>query len=399
MKSPRKTANIAVLAAVLLTSSTRSSHACLWDRDTLVDEQRGLPEITAIIVGRYERHTPEYYERRIRLANVKLKTAKPESAKLLLDDIAVAHDRLKNYDAAIATARQKIARYGIDYRVASNLGTFYLHKKDLKQAEIWINRALKINPNAHFGREWVQLKAIKYFQNKGKKPFWSDKIEGKSGSGYGGEFYRQAMTEAKLNPNALEGIKGLIKIGDRDTPEYFLALSQLLIMKGDKNLAMMALWRALEIASPTRLEYSAWQARASELFSFISPPVKKGYFEPTWSDTTLPFDVSEDFRAIYKTQADLKRAYLSQRAYAEKWRAAFQTREREIIRGGQNPEDIALFANFYQEWSKPQDYAKGQQDDSSSNPLFKLWPLAGVALISLALLRRAKKRRRRAQTA
>lgn len=97
------------------------AEACMWDRDTLAEEQRGLPEITAIIVGRYERHTPEFLEHRIRTAQAALPNASPERAKALLDDIGVACDRLDRQDEAIAAMQRKIDRYGVDYTTAANL--------------------------------------------------------------------------------------------------------------------------------------------------------------------------------------------------------------------------------------------------------------------------------------
>ena len=42
-----------------------SAHACLNDRDTLAEEIRGLPDVTAIITGRFERNPPLYYQMRI----------------------------------------------------------------------------------------------------------------------------------------------------------------------------------------------------------------------------------------------------------------------------------------------------------------------------------------------
>lgn len=31
--------------------------ACIWDYDTLRDEQRGLPTVAAILAGKWERHS------------------------------------------------------------------------------------------------------------------------------------------------------------------------------------------------------------------------------------------------------------------------------------------------------------------------------------------------------
>jgi len=42
-----------------------TAHACLWDRDTLAAEARGLPGITEVITGRFDRFPAFFYEMRL----------------------------------------------------------------------------------------------------------------------------------------------------------------------------------------------------------------------------------------------------------------------------------------------------------------------------------------------
>ena len=52
-------------AMALLLGLPLSVAACLWDRDTPVDEARGLPEVVAVLTGRFERNPPLFYEMRL----------------------------------------------------------------------------------------------------------------------------------------------------------------------------------------------------------------------------------------------------------------------------------------------------------------------------------------------
>lgn len=48
------------------------------------------------------------------------------------------------------------------YETAANLGTFYLHAGIFKKVLAYIEKALKINPDAHFGREKYQKLLVEY---------------------------------------------------------------------------------------------------------------------------------------------------------------------------------------------------------------------------------------------
>lgn len=60
----------AMPAFALLVGLSLSAAACLWDRDTPAEEALGLPEVVAVLTGRFERNPPLYYE--MRLARVTL---------------------------------------------------------------------------------------------------------------------------------------------------------------------------------------------------------------------------------------------------------------------------------------------------------------------------------------
>src|SRR5687768_10957039 len=119
------------LALLLLIPATLL--ACMWDRDTLAKEARGLPGMTAIITGRFERNPPLYYEMRLKRVAEEIRVNPFSFAAY--DDAAVACDRLGRHDEAIAWMEKKRARLDKAdasdpavkdhwYRYYANVGTY-----------------------------------------------------------------------------------------------------------------------------------------------------------------------------------------------------------------------------------------------------------------------------------
>jgi tetratricopeptide (TPR) repeat protein len=350
--SPR-TRPLAACVALLFAAAGPAA-ACLWDRDTLADEQRGLPEMAAIITGRYERHTPEFFERRIREAQSRLKTADGETAKALLDDIGVAYDRLDRQPHAISAMREKISRFGVDYTTAANLGTFYAHAGDMDQAENWIRRAVKINPDAHFGREWVQLRAIQYFRDlrKAKTPEAKQKVK---------------FWDRDIDKRAVEGAAGIIKMGDRAVPEIYVALGEALREQEHNSLAVMAYWRAMDLGGPKHPLYPEWEREAADTLRKIRT----------------------DFIPRLISRAD----YDKHRAYAERWVAAYQAHERALVGAGRDLEAIANYRDFYRKWGTPREPYPRPFLILGLSPF--VWAGAALAVGGALFWRRLRRRRRK----
>ena len=170
---------VAMLASALLLAFA-SAFGCMWDRDTLASEAKGRPGLTETLTGRFPRFPDQYYE--MRLERVTAEIAKNPSDLALYDDAGVASDRLHRGDAAIEWMQKK--KTGLDaggiepktareqlYRYHANLGTFLFHKwmrdgakadglEKAKQGRDHIAKAIKLNPDAHFGREKYQLMAM-----------------------------------------------------------------------------------------------------------------------------------------------------------------------------------------------------------------------------------------------
>ena len=70
--------------AILAHALPQQATACLWDSDTLQQERARFPSTLEIITGKFLRHSPEFYEWRIKDRTEKLK------ADQLFDECSLA---------------------------------------------------------------------------------------------------------------------------------------------------------------------------------------------------------------------------------------------------------------------------------------------------------------------
>ena len=119
-----------LLALALTLLAPPAARACIWDYDTLRDEQRGLPEVSSILAGRWERHSDFFYENRV--AAMRALLAENPGDLAAIDNLTVALEKLGRGDEAIALMRDKLARDDPGphphYTTHANLGTFLIHR-------------------------------------------------------------------------------------------------------------------------------------------------------------------------------------------------------------------------------------------------------------------------------
>ena len=162
-----------------------SAAACYNDNDTYLTELRDNLDLTNAIIGRFTLYPPEYYKKRIEIQTEILK--KDPNNLEAYDNISVAFDRIGEGDIALKWIREK-RKHLINaptlqlYSTEANEGTFLIvrwirgHKTgdltDAIESEKHIAKALQINPNAHFGREFAQLYCIRAMIQSGKVEDW-----------------------------------------------------------------------------------------------------------------------------------------------------------------------------------------------------------------------------------
>lgn len=217
--------------------------ACLWDRDTPQSEAVGMPEVVAAITGRFERNPPLFYEMRLERVSEHLKAYPDDLAAY--DDAGVACDRLGRGDEAIDWMKRKQERLALRppadaetkehaYRYHANLGTFLVHRwakqgadrakiAEVKTARDEIAKALEINPNAHFGREKYQLKALDWIidpPSAKEGQFLPNLLNFRMG------YHGVTVHSPKEADDAVRGLAGLIMLGNAwESVDVFYALS------------------------------------------------------------------------------------------------------------------------------------------------------------------------------
>jgi tetratricopeptide (TPR) repeat protein len=251
----RNVGSIVRLVAVIALVPT-TALACLWDYDTLRQERSKFPDALELITGKFLRHSPEFYEWRIKDRLEKLKTEPNNLA--YHDDLAVAYSKVGRTNDAIATmeAKDKI-KPGL-YETNSNLGTFYILAGEFEKGLPYIDKALAINPDAHFGREKYQKWLVEYaLTKKGKDgkisfplqpadvsypknflSFVQDKVRSPAGD-YQPWTYRE---------DAIKGVLGMMRFANHENPLLLEALGDLLVdhyqMENGNRLAARAYLQA-----------------------------------------------------------------------------------------------------------------------------------------------------------
>ncbi|HEX5752357.1 MAG TPA: tetratricopeptide repeat protein [Archangium sp.] len=248
--------------------------ACLWDSDTLKEESIGLDEVAAVLRGRILKHSATFYERKVAytLPLLEREDVKPER----YDDLAVAYEKLGRTQEAIATLEAKEKRFPGLYTTAANLGTFHAHAGDYPRALEELRRALALNPDAHFGREKYQVKAIEYLQRLAGTPELVQKEEF-LGLPLEPERYLFVMNPEKaalrkerpeLPKDVLQGLVGIIRFGSGEkSPHLWFSLGISLAWSGHKNLALRAMRRAELLGHPLAREHAVALSRTIKAYS------------------------------------------------------------------------------------------------------------------------------------
>lgn len=230
--------------------------ACFWDYDTIEMERQQFPSVIELISGKFLRHSPEFHYWRIKDREKKLEKY-PDSLSLY-DDLAVSWSKIGDDKKAIEIILQKEKLQPGLYETYANLGTFYLHNRQLKKGIEYIDKAIKINPNAHFGREIYQKYLAEYVLRKlknGKLKLPLDTIFAKHAPHFAinnnsDNFYvfllnkfnmKNKNKELELPREELEkaiiGIMGMMKFGNYNSPILLEVLGDLLMNKGGTESA------------------------------------------------------------------------------------------------------------------------------------------------------------------
>ena len=283
---------------------------CTWDRDTLAFELRNRPDTQRALTGWFDRFPHEYYEVRIKRLEADISLDADE-----LNDLAVAYERLGQTDKAIATIERKTTlQLDSDdrYTYHANKGTFYAHrwvakrdKKDLDIALADIKKAIEINPDAHFGREKVQLyvleaisKDVRIGEYLGTKMEWREAEKGLAGLIMLGSAWESPDIAAALAYTVRLGYRGgnVIQLARFRYDELLKNGKMPLTKLSEEDIEESKHAYMLQRPEDLRPEFDflrkAADKRHSDLTSYVEARLAKGIHPDTaadfWSDWKEP---------------------------------------------------------------------------------------------------------------
>lgn len=307
--------------------------ACLWDLDTLLMERQRFPTALELITGKFLRHTPEFYAWRIADRERKLKTDPDNLA--LLDDLAVATEKTGDHARAIEIALRQDKLAAGRYETLANLGTFYLHAGELATGRSWIERALQVNPQAHFGREIYQSLLVKYLLQRhpdGKLALPLDpQPRGPATTGFGSFVMDERKASAREPAGktevaaAVAGVLGMMKFGSHEHPALLEALGDLLLtdLQADaKQLAARAYLKA---------SYAARDGAVAKTYRELAAAALSGWSMQSQNPHVEKRMTIEEIEAQFRVElADAQAWYAEVRADELRWIQDGRDVEREF---------------------------------------------------------------------
>lgn len=207
-------------------------------------ERRRFPEAHELIAGHFVRHSDAYY--RWRIAD-REKISADERTPADFDDLAVAYEKLGDQEQAIEIIRRKIDRRPNEgrYKSEANLGTFLIHSGRLEEGLEHIQRAIEINPNAHFGREIYQQLLVEYLlerrQDDPRLPLAKNDSEYRGFAWFviAHPLQDDGGSEENKVEKAIRGVLGMMRFGRHDSPALLEALGDLLTHGGRKDAKLL----------------------------------------------------------------------------------------------------------------------------------------------------------------
>lgn len=330
----RKFKTLLALACIL--AAPAIAFACLWDHDTLKQERARFPSVLELITGKFLRHSKDFYEWRIK--DRKQKLAEDPTNLAYHDDLAVAYQKTGQQALAIETMLAKEKLSPDLYETHSNLGTFYILAGDFEKGLPYIDKALAINPDAHFGREKYQKWLVEYaleHRRDGRLLFplrfsyEEAKTEGKTEGGFR-EFVAQKLEKDYLSQEdaqpAITGVLGMMRFADFTNPLLLEALGDLLGSPGEpggdaKQLAARAYLQASYQVEDSaakekfrKLAQGSIQMHEGLSLSKLEDDFKQELAdaerwykavkekEQTWTSADEPVDVEQEFDRLYSEE-------------------------------------------------------------------------------------------------
>ena len=365
----RRFVSFASLLALLF--PTGELRACLWDSETLAQEREKFPGTLELITGKFLRHSDDYY--RWRLADRQARLKNDGENDRLLDDIAVSYEKLGNHQEAIRVAREQLSRSPQRYESLANLGTFLIHDGQFAAGLEYIDQALAVNPDAHFGREKYQRLLVRYLLHRFPEGEISLPLSPRSSGDGFVRFLAQQFSDGEKTSldqsevtEAIKGVSGMMRFSRHDHPVLLDVLGQLLLRQGRptddaKRLSARCFWMA---------SYQVENAESKQAYQKLAA-------------NALSMQVAREGLTRPVRPAGIERRFQRELQQGTEWFAELQKLERAWIAAGENVDER------FQEHYRKQAPKISLNDTAAPMPIFggpRSWLMGGAILAGLSLL-------------
>jgi tetratricopeptide (TPR) repeat protein len=260
VKAVRETL-VGLAIASTATLAPAAAFGCPWDDESYQAEANSLPCVMDAVLGAYLKHSNAFYQTRLRAADAVLEWA-PAHLEAL-DAKGVALLKLRRLKDAEAVMVKRAALAPNAYASHANLGTVYTFTGDWEKALAAIDKAMAIEPRAHFGREKYHRQLVEYLRDLAADPSLAmrenflripvDPAARLAGS-------KEAFARSGAQEDAFDAIVSMITVyGAEGVSHVYFALGELLALRGDRRLAWTAYKRAEELKHPRAKELGAWR--------------------------------------------------------------------------------------------------------------------------------------------
>jgi tetratricopeptide (TPR) repeat protein len=255
------------LVAVILSASARAS---FYDFDATLDLNKGLPPVQAILAGKFEQHSTEYYahvipeeKRRSTSRYVPGKPIDVANAIVLAPALARSGDLTGALEAV-----DPLRNLATDSPIENSMrASILMALGDLKTAVEELKSFRQSTPSSPFGREEYELKLAQYLLEADadstlvqRQPTFvrgllinqSELAPNGASTEPSSEIWLEKARDADPQQiqKAMTAIIAMIRFGDLGSAHLYAALGDLLRVQGDAPLAYRAYRRALEHAHP-----------------------------------------------------------------------------------------------------------------------------------------------------
>jgi tetratricopeptide (TPR) repeat protein len=242
-------------ASIALMHAETPAHACGWDDEVYEAEERTLPCLTRALSDTFALHTPAYYETRLRAAETAL--AVDPFSPWALDMAGIALLKLGRYPEAEAKMLARLQAFPDAYPSHANLGTLYTFNGEFDKGLRHIDRAMAIEPSAHFGREKYHRLLVVYLKDAQEHPqaaaqknFLNVELGSDLGHGSPAKFDTK-MAAAGLGRDVFDALDSMITVyGAHNSPCVYAAAGDMLALFGKPLYAAIAYAMAIKKHHP-----------------------------------------------------------------------------------------------------------------------------------------------------